>query len=242
MILSLRGHLRFAALLSEAAYARPNAVKLMVPAATEVELWDRGDAQAYRLGFPGAVYVVFRGTQVTTGFSWGDIFANAKVRKVPWPSGPIATSRVHRGYKAQFEALEADVLRVWTDHRVGKDRRPLLFCGHSLGGALATLAASVYPPDITLTFGSPRVGDRAFSETLPKHFKRIHHDHDIAVRWPLAAFGYRHGGDPIHLADDGILTQRWGWRDMMFWPLGSLDHPIGRYREALACGGKEHVE
>ncbi len=237
MILSLRRELQFAALLSEAAYARPNAVKLMVPAATEVELWSRGDAQAYRLGFAGAVYIVFRGTQVTTGFSWGDIFANAKVRKAPWPAGSISTSRVHRGYKAQFQDLEADVLRVWTDHRIGKDRRPLLFCGHSLGGALATLAASVYPPDITLTYGSPRVGDRAFAETLPKPFWRCFHGHDIAVRHPLAAFGYRHGGDPVHLADDGTLTHHWGWRDMMFWPLGALDHPIGEYRKALARGG-----
>jgi hypothetical protein len=35
-----------------------------------------------------------------------------------------------------------------------------------LGGALATLAASLRPPRAVYTFGAPRTGDAAFAETL----------------------------------------------------------------------------
>jgi hypothetical protein len=42
----------------------------------------------------------------------------------------------------------------------------LLFTGHSLGAAMATLASSLQPADSLYTFGCPRVGDPAFVNSL----------------------------------------------------------------------------
>jgi len=41
-----------------------------------------------------------------------------------------------------------------------------IFTGHSLGGALAMLAASYWPPEQVHTFGCPRVGNSGFVKTV----------------------------------------------------------------------------
>lgn len=82
--------------------------------------------------------------------------------------------RVHSGFLKQLETVWADV--QWDiDSDIGQDRsNPISVCGHSLGGALATLAAvrlaaaagagaGPHRPVRCLTFGSPRVGDSAFA-------------------------------------------------------------------------------
>lgn len=43
---------------------------------------------------------------------------------------------------------------------------PVLYTGHGVGGALATLAASRRPPETLYTFGAPPVGDKAFAAAL----------------------------------------------------------------------------
>jgi hypothetical protein len=78
----------------------------------------------------------------------------------------------------------------------------LLLTGHSLGAALATLAASVVPADrraqtLLCTFGSPRVGDETFGASLGglTHF-RYAGARDL-VTWvpPIERFiPYRHHG------------------------------------------------
>lgn len=93
--------------------------------------------------------------------------------------------RVHSGFLASYLALRSEVHNVISMTRRSTD---YVFCGHSLGGALARLAAvdvqynfnahvSVY------TAGAPNIGNKAFEESFEK---RIDHSHY-----------YVNNGDPV---------------------------------------------
>ena len=96
--------------------------------------------------------LVFRGTDGPV--DWG---TNVKTRLVDWPRG----GTVHAGFK---EALDA----VWqlVESALDGIAAPVFYAGHSLGGALAMLAASLRPPLAVYAFGAPRVGNAGFAETL----------------------------------------------------------------------------
>jgi predicted lipase len=67
---------------------------------------------------------------------------------------------------------------------------PILYTGHSLGAALATLAASLRPPETLYTFGSPAVGDAGFAATLEgAAIYRYVNCCDIVCRLPPGFYG-----------------------------------------------------
>lgn len=105
---------------------------------------------------------------------------------VPWTPG----GRAHAGFKEGFDLLWPDLER-WLDGHPGR----WLFTGHSLGAALATLAASRKRPARLVTFGSPRVGDPTFVETLSEvEVARYVDCCDIVTHLPPPALpsGYAH--------------------------------------------------
>lgn len=96
--------------------------------------------------------LVFRGT---TGLrNW---FLDMDVR--PEPLAPRTV--VHRGF---VEALG----RVLQDLRPHLEALtvPLFMTGHSMGGALAQLAAWYHPAQAVYSFGAPRVGDAGFGDLM----------------------------------------------------------------------------
>ena len=97
--------------------------------------------------------LVFRGTlgRLT---NW---LVNLDVALSPWPSG----GRVHRGFKSNLLALWDTV-----DVALQALTVPVFYTGHSLGGAMASLAASLRPPRAVYTFGAPRIGDAEFARHL----------------------------------------------------------------------------
>jgi alpha-beta hydrolase superfamily lysophospholipase len=106
---------------------------------------------------------------------------------------------VHSGVFNMFRSIEG----VLTDHLVTDMRlqRPshVTFCGHSLGGAIAMLAAAYYGNlsnnNIGVachTFGAPKVGDGAFMEWLDdgvEDLVNLVNDGDIVPALPLVG-GY----------------------------------------------------
>lgn len=113
--------------------------------------YDTRGTQGYVATRHGQVVVAFPGTADKR-----DFFTDMKYIKTDFPLG----GRVHLGfYHAYLNVADA----VSSDLR--KHRGPLTFIGHSLGAAIALIAASTYPERIPLvrTFGCPRVGNKEFA-------------------------------------------------------------------------------
>jgi len=105
---------------------------------------------------------------------------------------------------------------------------PVYLAGHSLGGVLATLAASlVHGVAATYTFGAPRAGNGVFARALgDRALYRVVYGSDIAPSYPHPLLGYRHGGERWQLKANGKLAKGGGWRDKFHFPVatGVLDH------------------
>ena len=83
--------------------------------------------------------------------------------------------------------------------------------GHSLGGAIATLAAAAlraaHGATDLYTYGSPRVGNAAFVEhveALPGGNFRLTHDADPVPLLPPSVLGYRHLSPEYWLVGDSM--------------------------------------
>jgi len=151
------------------------------------------------------VVVVFRGT-----LGMRDMLTDIQVSMTGWNG----RGQVHAGF---LNALD----HVWGDLRQELQSLPVpaFFTGHSLGGALATLAAaralldsSLSRPAALYTFGSPRVGDAEFRENFQRLFHaRIVNDRDLVTTVPpvvsLPFFPrYQHCGQQHRLFPDGALA------------------------------------
>lgn len=146
------------------------------------------------------VVVAFRGTQPD---EWKDVIADANIVLVPWPTG-----MVHLGFKKAFDVIRPQLDTILA--RLAPDRT-LWFCGHSLGAALATLAADHYSGTRGVcTLGSPRVGDPAFAHGFAtklsgKSFRYVN-DHDVVTHVPLP-IGYEHVDLRRFIAPDGSVSR-----------------------------------
>ena len=196
-----------AALLSY--WDRGPAIPVFNAAGLQAELVEERSAECYVAWRPDAVIVAFRGTQVD---EWPDILTDAGVAQIAWgPRGQTGQRRVHSGFAKAIQ-------RIWPKLTAVLDRlkanRTVWFCGHSLGGALATLAADQYNDTRGVcTFGSPRVGDPAFASAFTTKFvnrcARYVNDHDVVTHVPppvLLPWLYRHV-DPRRFIDSvGLIS------------------------------------
>lgn len=133
-----------------------------------------------------------------------DLMDDANARPEAWPGG----GKVHSGFANALTEIwnqVAPALQAAAGWR-------LLFTGHSLGAAMATLAADLNPPASLYTFGSPRVGDANFVATLQK--KQLDNHRyvdccDLVARLPPDGFlGYVHIGDPYYIDLERKIQQR----------------------------------
>jgi len=184
----------------------------------EAILFDRDGTQVYCWIDNNIACVAFRGTEPT---AWSDIKADLKIRKVKVPTG-----FVHRGFKDALDEVWEDVAKWLTEAK----RQDVFFTGHSLGGALATLAASRWNTIDThlYTYGSPRVGGRKFIKSfLSSNRYRFRNNNDIVTRVPFEMLGYKHvsgdGGKFIYFDTDGNVSKRFSrWYMFKQWLKGTL--------------------
>ncbi len=177
--------------------------RVLAPSLAAVEFrlvvspFDHNGTQAFLAEGPDFAVLAFRGSDDLD--AW-----RTNLNAVPdrW-RGP---GEVHQGFA---EALEA----VWEDiaGALPKTQRRLLVTGHSLGAALATLAAALQPQVHLYTFGSPRAGDEAFRDAVAAMVvgaERYIDNRDLVCRLPSERFGYRHVGAPHFIDREGRVHDR----------------------------------
>jgi hypothetical protein len=144
--------------------------------------------------------VAFRGSEPDDPT---DVFTDARFAKTAWAARGLGFGKVHEGFADAFRTTfptDPDF-----ESKVPAATR-VLFTGHSLGAALATLAATVRPPGHVYTFGSPVVGDGAFLQGVHD----IPHDRyvdcgDLVTRTPPERLGYVHVGALKYIDRDGTV-------------------------------------
>jgi triacylglycerol lipase len=119
---------------------------------------------------------------------------------------PVDTGRgmkVHQGFQRALDEVWQDLLDALKP--LHSPSRTLWMTGHSLGAALATLAAERYKNVQGLyTFGSPRVGDSRFRVQFPAKGYRLVHNNDIVTELPLPGI-YFHVGELWYIDSQGEL-------------------------------------
>ena len=109
------------------------------------------DSQMYVCRYNGMLSITFRGTE-----SARDIITDLNIFQVKMPIKYMTEDNlpeVHWGFFNQFSELKPDIDEIINQYRKEETRRPkeIIFSGHSLGGALATISALNYGmeyPDI----------------------------------------------------------------------------------------------
>jgi len=140
--------------------------------------------------------VAFRGTEIG---ALQDIGIDAAALVVPWEGA----GQVHAGFAAAFAAI-GDTIPAWIREKCGDCR--LVLCGHSLGGALAVLAASRWNAARLVTIGQPRVGDADFIASLAGvDYTRLINCCDLVPRLPPPSRGYAHGGTAHYITHAGTV-------------------------------------
>jgi pimeloyl-ACP methyl ester carboxylesterase len=188
------------ALASKLAYATPAQVQTTAQGSwgfQECRFIEVDDSQCFVALASNAVVVAFRGTEMNLGDWLGNLNAFSTVRTF---------GRVHAGFLEAFMKVEGPLRAALS----GLAGRPLLLTGHSLGGALATVAAAHWQGQLPIswvyTFGQPGVGKGDFPAFFRRHypanFIRFVNDDDIVPRVPPT---YEHVGRLFHFDAQGNL-------------------------------------
>jgi len=172
-------------------------------------------AFGYRRG--NCVVIAFRGTQT----NWNALRQ--------WPltnlrAFPVRHPRRHLGFQMAWERLRPDIVE-WIERTLPR-HGTLIITGHSLGGAIAILAAFELAEDYhvraVVTIGAPRVGLTEFRDAylakpsrrlvagesaalLGEVTRRITHADDIVSRVPPGP-AFRHVGEESRLDENGMLV------------------------------------
>src|SRR5262249_7209689 len=142
-----------------------------------------GNTQAYVGENDAAVVVAFRGTETPTSLDGlKDWLLTDAVNLLIVPEGQLGTdfaaagvgARFHMGFMPALASVPGPLAEA-VDAAQKKKERPLWLAGHSLGGALAQLAAWRFSRNFVdvhqvYTFGGPMVGNEAATKAFDRAF------------------------------------------------------------------------
>jgi hypothetical protein len=142
------------------------------------------------------LFIVFKGTT-----SFKEVISNIDFIQID--DSYNIPGKIHRGFHniiLNNNVIES--IKETLDNILSSiENVPIIITGHSLGAALATIfyayISPVYDTVELITFGSPRVGDKEFSEKIKS--KRFVYGNDIITKLPI--FKYKHAEKIIRLGN-----------------------------------------
>ena len=178
---------------------------------TNFQFCDHDHTQAFIGGNEECIIISFRGTEPKV---FGDWITDAKVLPVDGPGG-----KVHSGFSEGLGNVWRQLLSCLKEFQ--NNNQSLWFTGHSLGGALATLAVArmITEQKKTVnglyTFGQPRTGFEDFAQSFAPLFNdktfRFVNNNDIVPCVPPKKIGYLHVGKLLYFTSRGKLCTRLPW-------------------------------
>jgi|GEM_PF-2335296 len=235
--------------LSHAAYHSPKTIGSLMKrfGATDIRTYDVRGAQAFLAVWPDKAVLAFRGTQPTEkpqhssrfvqslqefleqalGIELPDEYVpflgNDVLADLMFQTKSFGNAKVHKGFLKESNKLWRSLIVRDLKKLTEPNGLPVSVTGHSLGGAMATIAGMRNTFHEVVTFGEPRVGRDISSEFKAKrHIRYVNGDDPVTKIpprwWP---FSYEHHGTRKKIVDpDG--------------PNAIYDHSIIYYAENLA--------
>jgi hypothetical protein len=161
-----------------------------------------------------SLIVSFRGT--TNLDNWINNLLIAQP-DVPFPLAPKGV-KVHYGFLNSYKKIRKAIWEAFKSQYAAFPGYKVRFMGHSLGGALAVLAAmdllgavSFSPKDTMIyTVNMPRVGNPKFAEWVTQTFDsqnvRVVNENDFVPRLPPRFVNFRHSGTEVWVKTGGKET------------------------------------
>lgn len=196
-----------------------------------------------------AVIVSFRGTELKSSSALHEIKTDLDTFPVNFEMG----GKVHKGFLSGLDEIwdGPEGLREFLKKLSSeKKRRPIWICGHSLGGALATLCFARIPEAAGLyIYGSPRVGNQDFVDLIGQRpFWRVEHGRDpipmVPLDLPSLDFNFKDPGQLIFISRQGeILSERpnFSLEDHKSRRLQTKEEQDAREKKRLVITGKIYL-
>lgn len=167
-----------------------------------IKFFDINGAQAYLLTNGTITVLSFRGTEVTEK---SDVLADIKFGKIIEACG----GKVHAGFKGEINKLWDSITTTLADIPDN-----IYVTGHSLGAAMATIAASRMQDRVTalITFGSPRVGNTEFVKNMTVEHYRVQNNCDDVTKVPFRLMGFTHHGIHKYMNFNGEFRDLTPWQ------------------------------
>lgn len=197
------------------------------------------DTQGFALILGRVLTITFRGSQQAQ-----DWLTNFSTWHTTYPyDNTDSDIRVHAGFIAAYKSVRDKVHLVLQSHEKEFDK--VFVCGHSLGGALATLCAV----DIQYNFpqylleawptANPKVGNKAFVKSFNRRVPnciRTYMRTDLVPELPpcWTKGGYKHAGRPNPIGPRNILVGLKNWISTHFklgFPESVTNHAIALYKD-----------